>query len=59
MAEPYTPSYEPFHTESDGFSCWKTAVEGKFIVSNQKNGNTYRGNLAGVVRFIERERAAK
>lgn len=53
----YTPTYEPFHVESDGFKVWETSNEGKFIVSNTNNGNTYRGDMSGVVRFIERERS--
>lgn len=53
----YTPNYEPFHVEPDGFSVWETSTEGKFIVANTKNGKTYRGVMSGVVRFIERERS--
>lgn len=50
----YIPEHAPFHTEPDGFRVWET--ETGFLVSNDNGPNTYRGDLKGVVRFIERER---
>lgn len=57
MAEArYVPEHEPFHTEPDGFQVWETKTG--FLVAGP-TCNTYRGDLKGVVRFIERERASR
>lgn len=55
MAEAYIPTYAPFHVEPDGFRVYESGVEGKFICASP-TAVTYRGDMAGVVRFIERQR---
>lgn len=58
MAEDrYIPEHKPFHVEADGFRVWETTTG--FLVCNNNNGQTYRGDLKGVVKFIERERRSR
>lgn len=55
-SESYIPSdTQPFHTEFDGFRVWETATG--YVVRDDLTGSTYRGDLAGVARFIERQRS--
>lgn len=49
----YIPSYAPFHVEADGFRVWEK--DGRFTCAGP-TAVTYRGDMVGVVRFIERER---
>lgn len=52
----YIPSHEPFHTTEDSFRVWESDTEGRFICASP-TATTYRGDMHGVVRFIERQRA--
>lgn len=54
-SEPYVPSGQPFHKELDSFRVWQTTTG--FAVSDDLRALTYRGNLAGVARFIARQRS--
>lgn len=51
----YTPTYDPFHVTEEGFRVWETTIEGKYICTDLLQ-TTYRGDMKGVVRFIERRR---
>lgn len=64
MASSYIPYWVPFHVEPDGFRVWlagtKTrydGVESDILICASPTAVTYRGDMKGVVRFIERERA--
>lgn len=49
---------EPFHVEADGYEVFETEREGRFYVNHPRGANSYIGDLAGVARFIERDRKA-
>ena len=51
----YVPSYAPFNVTKDGFRVWEGSVEGRFICASPGYAH-YRGDMKGVVRFIERTR---
>lgn len=55
MAEPYVPAGAPFHVTEDGFRVWESEREGRFICCSPGYA-TYRGDMGGVVRFIDRFR---
>lgn len=52
-SEAYIPNGAPFHVEPDGFRVWQS---GERFICASPTAVTYRGDLAGVARFIERER---
>lgn len=51
----YIPSHEPFHTTEDGFRVWETNRANHYICASPGYA-TYRGDMTGVARFIERFR---
>ena len=63
MAASYIPYWIPFHIEEDGFRVWtagtRTLADGTekdILICASPTAVTYRGDMAGVVRFIQRER---
>lgn len=54
-SESFVPSHKPFHVEPDKFRVWETTTG--FLVSDDLRALTYLGDLAGVSRFIARQRS--
>lgn len=48
----------PFHTEDGRYEVFETDRDGRYYVEDRIGPNSYIGDLAGVARFIERERKA-
>lgn len=46
----------PFHVEADRYEVFETDRDNTYFVSDRRGPNSYIGDLAGVARFIERER---
>lgn len=47
-------SHLPFHTTEDGFRVWESEEREGHFICNSPGYLTYRGDLVGVGRFIER-----
>lgn len=46
----------PFHVEDGRYEVFETDKDGTYFVNDRSGPNSYIGDLAGVARFIEREK---